>query len=323
MLRSDRVRPPNPVPLKFRQRSPGLPLELLLVGAVLFAAAPAHARAPRRGANVKHVGQTNKPAPTLDEEKTTAVATPEGVVPPPPVVVIPRVEPRQKPSTEVAVQAPASEPAAEASKGIGLDVALKAALLIPAGNTANAAAARDAEAVASKAAFGSAALAFRYSPPFLGRSLSFAIEGAWYQLAGDGTRSFANDPDFGPTLSYQWKLQVIPIFAGLAYRLPLGLPVSLSPTAGFTAAHVTSVSSYQSPGTDARVSDAPQRAWAMGFYAGAEAALKLGPGSLLLEFRYVNARTDLDFARIYAGAFNKAPGDIEGANLLLGYRYAF
>lgn len=226
------------------------------------------------------------------------------------------IEPLIEPSPSVATDA------APAPEG-GFSVALKLAVMLPAGKTNEVKAAADAVAEAGRGVFGSGALELRYSPAFNDRALGIALEGGIYQLSGDGTRSFANDPDFGPELKYSYRMRVIPLSLGVSYRLPLPLPISFSPAAGAVAANVESTSTYQSPSSDERIEGAPQRAWAMGFYLGLQAAMKLGPGAVLAELRYVNARTDLGFNRLYAGAYNRIPGDVEGTNLLVGYRYTF
>lgn len=205
------------------------------------------------------------------------------------------------------------------------DVAAKLILLIPAGKTEGAAALPDTRAEAGRFPFGSFALAFRYSLPWLDRSFALAAEAGVYRLSGEGKRGFANDPDFGPEVSYAWKTWAWPLLLGGAYRIPafLPLPLDFTATAGFAAVFVTSESTYTAPATGAQVADAPQEGWALGFYLGAEASLRLGPGSVVGELRYTNARTDLGFQEIYRTVYNAQRGDVEGTNLVVGYRYAF
>ncbi|HEY3452744.1 MAG TPA: hypothetical protein VGK67_40740 [Myxococcales bacterium] len=216
--------------------------------------------------------------------------------------------------------ASAAAPAAPTSRAIGLDVAIKIAALVPSGKTSRATAAADGGTTASKAAFFTGTLGLRYGFPFLDRALSLGVEAGYYRLAGSGTRTFANDPDFGPAMSYRWRSDAVPVLVGLAFRLPIPIPVKFSPSVGFAAVWVRPVTTYEAPdGT--QVADSPQPAWALGFYAGLEVGLKLGPGSLVVEGRYVNARTDLGFKGIYSDAYNRDLGDVQGANILAGYRF--
>ncbi|HEY3447034.1 MAG TPA: hypothetical protein VGK67_11750 [Myxococcales bacterium] len=256
-------------------------------------------------------------APAAKEAKpaTTAEAKPAA----------PAAKQDSEPLAALVPDAPAAavaEPAKPASQSIGLQVALKFALLIPAGKTSSASAAAEGTASASKAVFASGALALRYGLPFLDRALAIAVEGGYYRLAGSGTRAFVNDPDFGPSLSYSWKSHAVPVLVGLAFRLPIPIPVAFSPEAGFAAVYVIPTTTYEAPdGT--RVSDSPQPAWALGFYVGLEGSLKLGPGSIVAEVRYLNARTDLGFKQLYSNAYNKDLGDVQGTNVLVGYRFEF
>jgi hypothetical protein len=271
------------------------------------AAVPAAAAAP--------LPAPAQPLPPPGFRATEAVGDAAAAAPAP--AVVPVAQPLAAPA---AAPAPIVEQPAQ-SEPIGLEVALKLAMLVPAGRTADAVAAADSASQAGKSVFGSGALALRYRLPVLERAVSLNLEGGYYRLSGEGKRSFVNDPDFGPELSYSWKMDAIPVLFGLGWQLPLPLPVAIVPAAGFAAVHVSAESTYSS--ASGEVTDAPQPDWALGFYLGVEGSLPLGPGSLLAEVRYMNARTDLGFQELYAGPYNAEPGDVQGTNLLLGYRFGF
>lgn len=248
----------------------------------------------------------SEPAPppaAADEELTPLV--PVAKPAPAPVVVTPVVE----------VAAPPPK-----SSALGLEVGLKLALVVPVGKTGASLAGADTAATTSRAVAPAGALAVRYRLPFA-RSLAVAAEGGYSRLSGTGSREFVNDPDFGPALEWSWKMDVVPLLLGLAWELPFGLPVKFAPLAGGAAVYVSSQSSY---GTrDAPVADAPQQAWAFGWYAGLEVSLPLGPGALALEARYLSARTDLGFSKLYGKTVNGSPGDVQGTQVLAGYRFSF
>ncbi len=148
------------------------------------------------------------------------------------------------------------------------------------------------------------------------------MEIGWFRLSGDGKIDLPNDPDFG-TFSYSWTIDSLPIFVGVSAMLkPLvDLPLYLSAGGGFAAAYAWAESTYEKEGQP-KVTDAVQSDWGIGWYLGAEAAWVLGPGRFTFEYRYSSARTDLKFRDIYS-SYNREPGDLEGSNLLLGYRFDF
>lgn len=167
-----------------------------------------------------------------------------------------------------------------------------------------------------------AAAGVTYALPVLESRLAAQFEAGIYPMSGSGSRDFANDPDFGPTLRWTYAMRVIPLSAGLRFALPLSLPFELAASASFVYAQVTTVTRWTPEGKPT-VEAAPQSGWAPGFGLGFEAAIPVGPGALLASLRYLNARTDLDFQRIYRGDFNSQPGDVAGAALLVGYQYSF
>ncbi len=319
-----------------RSKAPA-PAQASAPGAAQASAAAEPASAPKAFTPAPLVSPSASPASAASGAAAGAASTAPGaaVTPPPPPPPpgfrqLQAVGGSTAPASSAAPAAtalvpPQPEPLVVAdaarSEPLGLELALKLAMLIPSGNTAEAVAAAESAAEAGKSVFASGALALRYRLPFLERALSLNLEGGYYRLSGEGKRTFVNDPDFGPELSYSWKMDAIPVLFGLGFQLPLPLPVAIVPAAGFAAVHVSSESTYRSAGGE--ITDAPQSGWALGFYLGVEGTLQLGPGSLLVEVRYMNARTDLGFQDLYAGAYNAEPGDVQGTNLLLGYRYAF
>jgi hypothetical protein len=167
--------------------------------------------------------------------------------------------------------------------------------------------------------------------PWLDRAFAVGVESGIYPLFGKGRREMPNDPDF-PVTDYRWEMLSIPIFAGLSYRPALPalfkwwpLKLRLAPEAGF-AAVFTSITSYYKVGAAPEVQEPAQSGWALGFYLGLEGAFPVGPGDIVANVRYVNARTDLAFQKIYADPpqpWNQGLGDVQGTNVLAGYRYMF
>ncbi len=148
------------------------------------------------------------------------------------------------------------------------------------------------------------------------------IEIGWFRLSGDGTLELPNDPDFN-NLGYSWTIDSLPIFLGVSAMLkPLAdLPLYLSAGGGFAAVYAWAESTVEKEGH--KVTSAVQSDWGVGWYLGIEAAWVLGPGRFTLEYRYSSVRTDLKLQDIYGGPFNEELGDLEGSNLLLGYRLDF
>ncbi|MHB1844513.1 MAG: hypothetical protein ACYCWW_06730 [Deltaproteobacteria bacterium] len=220
----------------------------------------------------------------------------------------------------VAATAPASADKKDDGRS-PFGLALELALVLPNGQPAGVVQSGDGSPTGKLSPSYAGSVEISYVPDFGGwHDLSIALSAGYYPLSGNGSRSLPADPDFG-NYSWNWNATSIPLTLGLAYRLPLGIPVHLSPVAGFVAAH-TSISSSYSQSGGGGVTDAAQTAWAYGFYAGAEGSLSAGPGEILLVARYMNARTDLGFQKTYPGQpWNAAPGDIEGTNVQLGYRF--
>jgi hypothetical protein len=215
-------------------------------------------------------------------------------------------------------------PVAPKNEKLGLEVGIKVAALLPAGRAGSVSALPDVPAVGQRAVVPAGALALRYRMPFA-RSLAVAAEGGFTRLGGSGTRTFNNDPDFPSGLTYRWQLDQVPVLLGLAWEIPLDVPLKVAPVAGGAAIYTRSAAGYVSDaGT---VANSPQEAWAFGFYAGLEFSLPLGPGSVTLEGRFLSARTDLGLNGLGSSEFyksvNTTPGDLQGANLLAGYRFSF
>ena len=223
------------------------------------------------------------------------------------------------PPPSAAVEVKAAPPPPKDQK-IGLEVGLKVAAILPAGRAGNVSASVDVPAVGNRTFVPGGALALRYRLPFA-RSLALAVEGGFTRLAGNGTRAYANDPDFGPELSYRWQLDQVPVLFGLAWELPLDVPLRFAPVAGGAAVYTRSTASYTAGG--ATTTNAPQEAWATGFYAGLEVSLPIGPGAIAVEGRFISARTDLGLSKAYGGTINSTPGDVQGTNVLAGYRLSF
>ena len=188
-----------------------------------------------------------------------------------------------------------------------------------AGRAGNVSALADMPAVGQRALVPGGALSLRYRMPFA-RALAVAAEGGFTRLSGSGTRAFANDPDFPSGLTYRWQVDQVPLLLGLAWELPLDVPLRVAPLAGGAAVYARSTASYSSD--SGTVTNSPQDAWALGFYAGVEFSLPLGPGVVTLEGRFMSVRTDLRLSTLYAPV-NSTPGDLQGANLLAGYRLSF
>jgi hypothetical protein len=53
---------------------------------------------------------------------------------------------------------------------------------------------------------------------------------------------------------------------------------------------------------------------------GLEVAYELGPGRVILEYRYSSIQADLGFEDVYSGQYSQQTGDLGGSNILLGYR---
>jgi len=152
-------------------------------------------------------------------------------------------------------------------------------------------------------------------------TISPGIEVGWFRLSGDGSRELPNDPDFG-TFGYSWVIDNLPLFVGLSITMkPLDdLPMFISVGGGFASTYSWAKSTYKKEGQDP-VTNAVQSDWGIGYYIGIEGAYKLGPGRITLEYRYSSARTDLRFKDIYGNTYNRELGDLEGNNILIGYRF--
>jgi hypothetical protein len=141
--------------------------------------------------------------------------------------------------------------------------------------------------------------------PLFQRNLAFGIEAGWYPYSGGGTQK---DPLIG-IYDFSWKMNLVPIYAGFTYHLPLSIPlIGIFGTGGF-AMNLAYAESRMFDRTTAKSGTA------YGFYAGCGAEMKFGPGYLLGEYRFTNIRTNFDLPD-----FNKKAGDLGGHNILVGYR---
>ncbi len=283
------------------------------------------------------VGPTPKPNPALagGPEEPVAVALAAAPAPAPtpaPAAATEAAAPVRQLEARTDAPAPAAgnavaatlpaEGAAKKDEGRSpFGLALELALVMPNGQPAGVVQSGDGSPTGKISPSYAGSIEVSYIPDFGGwHDLSIALSAGYYPLSGNGSRSMPADPDFG-NYSWSWNAATIPLTLGVAYRLPFDIPVHLSPEAGFVAAHTSITSSYSQAG-GSPTADAAQTGWAYGFYAGAEASLEAGPGEVLLVARYMNARTDLGFQKIYAGQpFNAQAGDIEGTNVQIGYRF--
>ncbi|NOZ87857.1 MAG: hypothetical protein GXP49_16665 [Deltaproteobacteria bacterium] len=146
------------------------------------------------------------------------------------------------------------------------------------------------------------------------------LEIGWFRLQGSGKSDLPNDPDFS-SYNYSWHIDNLPVFVGIAGSVTpvIAVPLHISLGTGFAANYCWAQTTYKRKGLFA-VTNAVQKDWALGWYIGLELAYTLGPGRLKLEYRYSSARTDLKFKDIYNNAYNSDLGDLEGSNIMLGYR---
>ena len=237
----------------------------------------------------------------------------------------PAAFPQAGPAARVDLAKPATpEAAAPHSPGFGDEdspffAALRLGLLIPAGKPAGAVADAGVELPnAHRAGTVPVSLQLGYRLPWLSRRLAITAEAGWYPLSAHGGRSLPQDPDYGQ-LQYSWTATQVPLLLGLQYALPFELFGRL----GFNvnAAATAIWSRYTTTYLAENVQDAPQKGWALGAAVGAGASLRLGPGALLFDLRYVDARTDLRLRSAYpTQPYNAQSGDVQGTNFLAGYR---
>jgi hypothetical protein len=88
---------------------------------------------------------------------------------------------------------------------------------------------------------------------------------------------------------------------------------------GFATTYSWAESTYQREGEEP-VENAVQAGWGVGYYLGLEAAYELGPGRVILEYRYSSIQANLGFEDVYSGQYDQQTGDLGGSNILLGYR---
>lgn len=236
-----------------------------------------------------------------------------------PLTPIGRPMPDPVPAATPAAAPTVTTTPAPARTTVGLELGLKVALVIPVGRVGATTASLDGATTTTRSVAPAVALAIRYRLPFA-RSLMVAAEGGYSRLWGAGSRQLSNDPDFGTSADWTWKMDLIPLLLGLAWELPIDLPVKFAPVAGGAAVFVSAQSTYGA--TDA-VANSPQPGWALGWYAGLEVSVAVGPGVIALEARYLGARTDLGFPKLYGKTVNGSPGDVQGTQVFAGYRFSF
>lgn len=212
----------------------------------------------------------------------------------------------------LAVALLAAAPAAPASPS--MEVAAKVGLFIPGGVT------QVAPSGGSRFPFPSAALSFGYRPSIAGKALRVGLEATLGRLSGGGTRQLANDPDLGTEFGFQWQMISMGVHLGIAYRLPLDLPlrISLSPTLQASAVRSSAKVTFTSGGEGGSINS-----WTGGGSLGLEAAMPLGPGFVLLEGRYALLRGDLGHRETYGNVVRITPAELQGTSLLAGYGIAF
>jgi hypothetical protein len=226
----------------------------------------------------------------------------------------------------IASPALASEESAEARRW---SFAVRTGVLVPSGRPSDVRLAAT-DALSPDGMFANRALSVpgsveaAYRLPVLGDALEVALEAGLYGLSGGGTRELPRDPDFG-SLEFSWRGRAIPLLLGVRGLLPMERlafwpkRLRLSSQLSFAGVHSSFTTTYASEGIEAPA----QSGWALGFLLGLEAGLALGPGEVLAAVRWVNARTDLGFQSAYPSQpWNARLGDVQGANVLLGYRYS-
>jgi hypothetical protein len=155
------------------------------------------------------------------------------------------------------------------------------------------------------------------------RDLGLSLEVGWYQIGQGGERKNPADPDFGD-FRYSATVQAVPILVGPVYRLPWQVwLLEFHVGAGFALEWVWATTSYEV--TARAIQNATQQDLGVGFYAGAEAAIKLGPGLLNAAYRFLGVYTDLGLKDVpaYQGLYNRQDGATAGHSVLLGYRLVF
>ncbi len=164
-------------------------------------------------------------------------------------------------------------------------------------------------------------LELRYRLPFHERRLALAADAGWYPLGGEGK---SVDPQLG-TYAFDWRVDSLPLHFGLEYLppLPLELPSFLAGLrpygeAGFALAFLWSNASYRNAEGETFIRDHLQEDTAIGWYAGAGALYRLGPGDLVAGYRYDGLKTDMELP-----VWNPESGDVGGSHVQAGYRLVF
>jgi hypothetical protein len=304
-------------------------LHLLLATAMATTTATAAPKPKAKPPKSTAAAAVNPSMAPQSAEPVTPAAAP--VAPPPvapdPSPAPPAAAPVVAPTATTPVVVP-STPQPSPLPRHQLGIALRVGALVPAGRYSDVSitttAVNAVETLAGRGATFAGSLQLQWSPPVLGHALAFGVEAGFYPLSGDGSLSMPNDPDFG-TLTYGWSMQAVPVIVGASAALPLStLPwwperLRFALEAGFLANYARVTTTYTS-GADP-VIGAPQSGWALGFLAGLEGAFRLGPGQLVVNVRYLGAFTDLGLQTAYpTQPWNAKPGDVQGTNVLAGYR---
>lgn len=267
----------------------------------------AEAEAPEAG---RHEGEEASPTAALDEEEPAPAEDPAPA----------ELAAEEDPGPAVEAQADEEEPAAVGADGEVLAapappapaeeepfaVGLKADLLVPTSQVDST---------------GALSAEFRYRLPYHQRRLALAAEVGWYPLGGEG-RSV--DPQLG-TYGFEWRLDTLPIHLGVEYlpALPLRLPAFLARLrpygeGGLALAFLWSKATYRNADGGTFIRDNLQTDTALGWYLGAGALYRLGPGDLVGGYRHDGLKTDMDLP-----VANEASGDVGGSHVQAGYRLVF
>lgn len=161
--------------------------------------------------------------------------------------------------------------------------------------------------------------------------LAATFEAGLFPKSGAVMRELPFDPDFKATTSSYFILAV-PLALGVTYDLPFKLnfdTIGFALRASLLGQYTRSTGTWTTGGVT--VENATQSGFALGWLAGAEMTVLAGPGAVVVDLRYAQAFTDLGLRTAYAanGAqaeqpYNRAAmGDVQGTNVLAGYRLLF
>jgi hypothetical protein len=289
---------PPPLP-----EAPPVP-EAPKVGEPQKLAEPPKAEEPPKAAEpLKPAEPPKAEEPPKAAEQLKAAEQPKAEEPPPPVPLEP---------------APKAMPAFFAAVRLGL--------LVPAGKPAGVFADPDLSVpLGHRFSTIPVSLQLGYRLPWLSRALSVVAEGGYYPISSTGTRAVPQDPDFG-RIDYAYSGRQFPLLIGLEAALPIQIPLpvlerlSFHAGASFAAVYARYITTYAAES----VMDAPASGWALGAAVTGGAAFALGPGAILAEVRWTDARTDLQLRGLFPSQpFNASKADVVGMSYLAGYRLSF